>query len=163
MEQDEWEGRNSNSCYWKKGRGLGTHQLMDVLVEVHIAQLPDAQEGGRSELRREGETRSTPECTSNLSGERSRHAKRWCSASLTELCPPATARAPQNTAPCSQHTLRSSDPTPCREPDAAPAHQDLDELLQPISWQSQLTWGGANQQWLTGDWPPPAPGIFSLC
>lgn len=33
-----------------------THQLIDILIEVHIAQLPDAQEGRRSELRREGNT-----------------------------------------------------------------------------------------------------------
>lgn len=63
---------------------------MDVLVEVHIAQLPDAQEGGRSELRREGEMRSSPESTSDLSGGWSRAARCSCSASLPLPEPPKT-------------------------------------------------------------------------
>lgn len=50
--------------------------------------------------------RSIPECTSNLSGGRSGRARCSCSASLEELCPPATARAPQNAAPCSRRTRR---------------------------------------------------------
>lgn len=45
-----------------------------------------------------------------------------------------------------------------RVPEAAAARQDLGELLQPVSWQSQLTWEGARQQRLIRDWPPPASG-----
>lgn len=62
MGQAGCEEGNKSRGQWRKGRVLITlchsHQLTDVLIEVHIAQLPNAQEGGRSELWRGGRMRS---------------------------------------------------------------------------------------------------------
>lgn len=72
-----------------------THQLTDVLVEIHIAQLARAQQG-RSELQREGERGQLP------------NTPRPPAQRVPALPPlPGTARAPQGAAPtkcCSQGT-----------------------------------------------------------
>lgn len=77
-----------------------THQLTDVLVEIHIAQLASAQQGRRSELQREGKTRSAPKHTTTTGSA--------SPSSPTSRRPlPGTARAPRGAAPtkcCSQGT-----------------------------------------------------------
>lgn len=65
----------------------------------------------------------------------SRAARCSCSASLTELC-----LSPKCSTLLSEDTPRRWHPTPWRAPEPATACQGLGELLQPVSWQSQLTW-----------------------
>lgn len=118
-----------------------THQLIDILIEVHIAQLSDAQEGRRSELRREGNTGSIPECTSSRKEQLCR-----CSVPLVELCLATPEPPKHSTADCcsgrTHEEVRPSTQQARRQQPPA----GFGQLLQPVGWQSRLSRGWCQQR-----------------